>query len=356
MEDAEVKLKMGLHDVEVRAGLAKYPDLFKDATGHAEKFGDHGSESLHKIHHALKGIKELLHGLGVIAVFELVKEYAGELGEFLSEMVFGGEKVRSKWEQIYEAIEKTRKAAESAIEKNKALVYAQLTPEDQITEYEGDRDEAHEDARNARGNFEEYNRFKQMQKDFADGKTFTAPPVHTQEWISFMETQENAMYEAENKEIEAVNKIKKIREDIAKNEADALEERMRREKAFTDQILRGLSQKYAAENKENSQFMPTHEQLVNAGWYSHGRFVSSPNAGMQRDIDGQREQIQQDVAAFGMDDHARSDIKRVNGMQKQLDDILGKKDMSAEMVEQLTEGVAVQQKILGVFLGTIPTK
>ncbi len=337
MNEAEVKVKMGMDSTQLKTGLAGLPALFRESTHGAEQFGEHGSNSLHKLHHALHGIKILLHGLGAFAVVAAVKGLVGEMQEFASEMVFGGEEVRQKWEQVIKAIDKTREAAIESGKRARELVTGELSPTDQLTVARDDEKDAKERHDLAQAEIVEYNKYKAK----LNSGDFTAADKKAPEWITYMEGAEDRMSKAVIDEVEAKKKIGRLQKEIDEEERRQLEDRIRIEKEWKSALAKSVND----QRRALAPYMPSHDQLLNAGYRDkRGRFHPSEGNSLQTEIDQMTSDISDRIAngSSAQDEDIAGDIKYTDDLKKQLDQVLGNpQDLNRKQLEAINAMVTL---------------
>jgi len=337
MNEAEVKVKMGMDSTQLKTGLAGLPALFRESSQGVEQFGEHGGNSLHKIHHALRGIKMLLHGLGAFAVVAAVKGLIGEMTEFAAEMVFGGEEVRQKWEQVIKAIDKTREAAIESGKRARELVTGELSPTDQLTVAREDAADAKERHDLAQAEIVEYNKYKAK---LASG-SFTAEDKKAPEWITYMEAAQDRMSKSVIDEVEGKKKIAKLQKEIDEEERRQLEDRIRIEKEWKSALAKSVND----QRRALAPYMPSHDQLLNAGYTDRrGRFHPSEGNALQTEIDQMTADISDQIAngASAKDEGIAADIKYTDDLRKQLDQVLGNpQDLNQKQLEAINAMVGI---------------
>jgi hypothetical protein len=361
MEEAEVKVKASLDDVQLRAGAASAKQAL-------HSFAEESEHKMHKLHSALRVVKMALHGFGIGAVLATGLELAEKWDEFWKPYIMGTHEAEEATKRVVAAQQEIGKA-------NKEISKSQADAAKEARELMMDNMNPVEKKDFLESELQAIN--KQM--DLAGASIKKIKDDQKQDWkgnlipLDIEDAKRLAKLEVEygklnEQQIAHMRELGKDQKEIDKDKADA-------EKELYEKQLRAIAERkklelelanavIAARTKEQhelSPFAPSDKEIRDSGYTDkRGRFHPSEASQMQKDIDEESAAFKDNMLNGVFNGDAAGALKEANyikGMKDNLNEYLGKpQDISQAQLDALKTGVDIQTKILGVFTGTVDTK
>lgn len=356
MDDAEVKVKIGLHDTELRAGLAGLKEQFESGMQSIK-------HSIEPVHHAMRTLRLLAEGAGIFAVAGTFAEMFSKIHEYLEEPVEEAKK-------IDEHFDNTRKSIDDILRKIKQLKFDQSDLDTQKVEQTKNVELAEAKLKAANATY--HNKLRELEEGNKREEELrkTLPRQAEGEHERNLEREKEALellknrlekeadLQEQRKRLYEINhKIDERDQEVAKQKQriqDELDRRLAESRQAAADYSEEIKQKtqdiidardksiagfkYAAENK----FMPGESEVRKAGSFEARQ--------LQREIDDEKTQFLRDRLSglyAGNQEGAQIEANHIEEMQKQLANYLGGD------YQTTNEKIASATKAAEILLGRI---